>query len=261
MDVRRTLFMELVLLAVVVTATTAHAQRVPAEPPEVKEPAAASAGARGTLRTLERPHTIAEFEAGVIALPTAPISPGRIGGDTPLLKNIVRGDATLQTGLHVLYRWSRDYAIGAGALFAPSPTSDSDYDNRGGLRRAHSRSYLFFGIEGRYSPLVNERFEVWLGLSSGAVIVADRFSTDGEDIPGILGKRELTIRTEGLAVGAQLGANYNISERVFVGSTFRGYHWILPGDPRCSPIGDCATLSGAVHAFELGLKFGYRVPL
>src|ERR1700730_3651571 len=53
-------------------------------------------------RIIDRPHTIAEFEAGIIALPTAPISAGQSGGSTPF-GTIGRGDATLQMGLHVLY--------------------------------------------------------------------------------------------------------------------------------------------------------------
>src|SRR5262245_11392966 len=63
-------------------------------------------------RIIDRPHTVAELEAGIIALPNAPISQGQRGGDTPLpfVEKIGRGDATMQTGIHVLYRWSRSYA-------------------------------------------------------------------------------------------------------------------------------------------------------
>jgi hypothetical protein len=35
----------------------------------------------------------------------------------------------------------------------------------------------------------------------------------------------------------------------------------LPKSPRCSSIGDCATLGGAVLVLELGLTIGYRLPL
>jgi len=213
-------------------------------------------------RIIDRPHTIAELEAGIIALPNAPISPGQRGGDTPIVGKIGRGDATLQTGIHVLYRWHRDYVIGAGAIFAPSPTSDDQYGGLTALKRSHSRSYLFLGMEGRYIPLHYKYFEAWVGLSSGAVIVADRFTTEaGAEVPPILGTRDVTIRTEGFAIGAQMGGTYYLSENWLAGANLRGYHWILPDTRECSPIGDCATLSGSVQVFELGLTIGYRLAL
>lgn len=213
-------------------------------------------------RIIDRPHTIAELEAGLIALPNAPISPGQRGGDTPLLPKIGRGDATLQTGIHVLYRWNRNYAIGAGALFAPSPTSDKEYGGLTALRRTHARSYFFLGMEGRYIPVHYRYFEAWVGLSTGAVIIADRFTTEaGDEVPPILGTRDVTIRTEGLAVGAQLGGSYYLTENWIAGANLRGYQWLLPESRRCSSIGDCATLRGSVQAFELGLTIGYRLPL
>jgi hypothetical protein len=225
-------------------------------------PAAAPREDDALARIIDRPHTIAEIEAGVIALPNAPISKGQRGGDTPLVGKIGRGDATLQTGIHVLYRWSRDYAIGAGAIFAPSPTSDTQYGGLSGLQRTHSRSYLFLGMEGRYVPVHVRVFEAWIGLSSGAVIVADRFTTEVSDkVPSILGTPDVTIRTEGFAIGAQLGGSYYLSENWIAGANLRGYHWLLPEKPGCSSIGDCATLRGAVQVFELGLTIGYRLPL
>lgn len=213
-------------------------------------------------RIIDRPHTVAELEAGIIALPNAPISPGQRGGDTPLVGKIGRGDATMQTGIHVLYRWSRDYAIGAGAIFAPSPTSDEQYGGLTALRRTHARSYFFLGMEGRYVPLHYKYFEAWVGLSAGAVIIADRFTTEaGSEVPAILGTRDVTIRTEGFALGAQGGGTYYLSENWLAGANLRGYHWILPDTPRCSAIGDCATLGGSVLVLELGLTIGYRLPL
>ena len=57
-------------------------------------------------RIIDRPHTIAELELGGIALPTAPISQKQTSGDI----SILRGDVTVQTGIHILYRWNRDFA-------------------------------------------------------------------------------------------------------------------------------------------------------
>lgn len=213
-------------------------------------------------RIIDRPHTVAELEAGIIALPNAPISPGQRGGDTPIVGRIGRGDATLQTGIHVLYRWSRHYAIGAGAVFAPSPTSDEQYGGLAALRRTHARSYFFLGMEGRYVPFHYKYFEAWVGVSAGGVIIADRFTTEaGSEVPAILGTRDVTIRTEGFALGVQGGGTYYLSENWLAGANLRGYHWILPDTRSCSVIGDCATLGGSVLVMELGLTIGYRLPL
>jgi len=93
------------------------------------------------------------------------------------------------------------------------------------------------------------------------VVVADRFTTETEPVPPILGVPEVTIRTEGLAVGGQIGGSYYLSENWIAGAALRGYDWILPSRVRCSAIGDCATLQGHVLALQLGLTIGYRLPL
>jgi hypothetical protein len=230
-----------------------------AEAAPAPEPTTGAADA-ALSRIIDRPHTVAELEAGIIVLPTAPISKAQSGGDTPF-GTIGRGDATVQTGLHVLYRWDRSWAAGAGALFAPSPTSDSAGGIRG-LARTHSRSYFFIGGEGRFIPLHYRFLEAWVGVSVGGVVIADRFSTDaGDKVAPILGTQQSTVRTEGFAFGAQFGGTYFLSENWIAGLNFRIYDWILPDTRRCSSIGDCATLTGAVEALELGLTLGYRLPL
>jgi opacity protein-like surface antigen len=209
---------------------------------------------------ITRPHTIMELEGGIIALPGAPISNAQRGGDTPIGR-VGRGDATMQTGAHVLYRFNKNYVVGAGVIFSPFGTSDDQYGGGSHLARTHTRSYLFLGAEGRYVPLRYKSFEGWFGVSGGGVIVADRFHTDAPVVPPILGVPDVTIRTEGFAVGLQVGATYYISENWIAGANLRGYHWILPEGRQCSPIGDCATLAGSLQVFELGLTIGYRLPL
>jgi len=208
-----------------------------------------------------RPHTVAAIEAGIIALPNAPISSGQRGGSTPLGR-IGEGDATLQTGLHLLFRATPMWAFGASALFGPSPTSDDQYGGLGGLRRTHSRSYLLLGGDVRYFPVTLKWVEFWVGLTGGGVVIADRFTTDdAPNVPQILGTKDVTVRTEGLAVGAQAGVDWMFADRFVAGLAFRGDRWFLPNTPACTSIGDCATLVGVVSAIEIGLTLGYRIPL
>jgi hypothetical protein len=218
---------------------------------------------------LDRPHTVAEFEAGIVALPGAPISAANKGGATPIGR-VGSGDATLMTGLHFVYRPTRDWAIGAGALFAPRPTNDHNYyGGLSSLPRTHSRSYLVLGGEGRYFMAHIRWLEAWAGVTAGAVIVGDRYSIDSApQVPGILdpngGTNTTTTSTQGLALGGQLGADYLITDQWVLGLTFRGNAWFLPtlkGTSQCDALGDCPTLSGTVAAFEVGLGVGYRIPL
>jgi hypothetical protein len=218
------------------------------------------------LLLLDRPHTVAEIEAGIIVLPSAPISAANRGGATPL-GPVGNGDATVQTGMHLIYRPTREWAIGAGALFAPNPTSNTGFGT-GLLKRTHSRSYLFLGAEGRYFPVHSRWFEAWVGLTAGGLIVADRFATDDAPaVPSILGTNTVTVSTEGFAIGGQIGANYFITDQWVVGLTLRGDSWFLPTqkpfsqETSCDPIGDCPTLTGTVAAFEMGISVGYRIPL
>jgi hypothetical protein len=217
---------------------------------------------------LDRPHTIAELEAGVLALPSAPVSAANRGGSLPFGQTLFKGDATLNVGIHLLYRPVRDWSVGASAAFAPTPTSDSAYlSGTGTLPRTHSRSYLFLGGEARYYPLRYRWFEGWVGLSAGLQVVADRFETAGQDVPAILGSREVTVRTEGFSFGVQAGADYLLTDSWVMGLALRANRWLLPNevdphsDPACSSIGDCPTLTGTIAAFEIGLTIGYRIPL
>ncbi len=214
---------------------------------------------------LDRSHTVAEAEAGIIALPTAPISLQNRGGKTPI-GPVGNGDATIEVGAHILYRADRAWALGAGVTFAPKPTSDPNYGGAGKLVRTHSRSYLFLGGEVRYFPFRSRWIEFWLGATGGTIVIADRFTTnDAPTVPAVLGTNQITVNTGGLALGGQTGLDYLIPDRLKVGLAVGGDAWLLPNQNNqtssCDAIGDCPTLHGAVAAFELGVTIGYRIPL
>jgi hypothetical protein len=209
-----------------------------------------------------RPHTVAEAEGGAIILPTAPVSPSQRGGNLPF--HIGKGDATIMTGLHLLFRGGPVWAIGAGALFAPHPTSDTEYGLGGAdnLPRTHSRSYLYVGGEGRYFPIHTRYFDVWGGVTAGGIILADRFYNNAATpVPAILGVPEITVSTQGYALGAEIGGNWIATEHIVVGLTLRADIWFLPTAAQCSAFNDCAQLTGKIQAFEMGLTVAYRIAL
>jgi outer membrane protein W len=228
--------------------------------------AAAPEGSPSSMSPRDRPHTVAVVEAGIIALPAAPISAAFQGGKTPF-GPVGKGDATLLTGLHLLYRANRDWSFGAVGVFAPNPTSDTTTVN--GLRRTHSRNYLFLGGEVRYYPFRLRWLEAWVGVTAGGVIIADRFSTDAPPVPAFLGTTTVTVSTEGFGAGLQVGADYLITDQWVLGLALRADQWILPTnnqkpftqDSSCDTLGDCPTLTGGVQAFEFGITLGYQLAL
>ena len=251
-------------LATTSTAPTSSAAPAPAPAPSSSMPPAKSTvpiAMEKPLTITERRHTMAVLEGGIIALPNAPISASQRGGSVPFT-TVGHGDATIQTGVRLLYRGGKDWIIGVGALFGPAPTTDSEYGGLKQLPRTHARDYMVFSGEGRYIPIRTGSFEGWVGLQAGGVVVGDRFTTEaGDDVPSIVGKKEVTINTEGFMVGIQAGLNWNFAERWGAGVVVRGNQWILPSSATCSPIGDCSTLQGSVQSFDAGLSIGYRIPL
>ncbi len=255
------------------------ARRAGADEPEPKEPASnGESGGHGVQVGApeghsdvdasdwigRRKHTIAELELGFIALPNAPISSSEKGGNLPVFGTIGHGDATASLGLHLLFRGGADWAIGAGALFGPNPTADTSQTNN--ITRTHSRDYLWMGGEARYIPLRLRTVEGWVGIAVGGVVVADRFTTQTQPVPSDLGTSQVTVRSEGFSLGLQIGGDWDVTEHVVLGLALRFDNWILPTFPsqvngQCTPIGDCATLSGPVTEIEFGLRLGYRIPL
>jgi hypothetical protein len=234
-------------------------------------PRAASAQAETTSdhpSLLDRPHTIAILEAGIIALPTAPISPSNRGGSTPI-GHIGSGDATVETGLHLLYRATREWAFGAGALFAPNPTSEHNFEGTSGLlSRTHSRSYLFMGVEARYFAIRSRWVEGWFGISGGALIISDRFTDDNAPTaPPLVGTSTVSVSTEGFSLGVGAGVDYLVTDNWVIGIALGAERWLLPNqkpfsqETSCDPFGDCPTLTGSVAAFSGGLTVGYRIAL
>ncbi len=105
-----------------------------------------------------------------------------------------------------------------------------------------------------------------MGATGGTIVVADRYTTNSApSVPSLLGTNQINVSTGGLAIGAQTGLDYLITDSLVVGLAARGDWWVLPNENNqassCDAIGDCPTLHGGVAAFELGLTVGYRIAL
>jgi hypothetical protein len=94
-------------LAVLTAAPGAAGQAAPGTP-QPTTPSTPGPDAKHDHPSLvDRPHTVAELEAGIISLPSAPISSAYQGLATPL-GTVGSGDTTYQTGVHLLYRANGD---------------------------------------------------------------------------------------------------------------------------------------------------------
>jgi hypothetical protein len=209
----------------------------------------------------QRVHTLAELSLGVLALPFAPLSERRRGGSF-FIGPIGRGDATPLLGLNVRVHDGQWFAAGAALQLGISPTSDDQYGGSTGLVRVHSRSYMTLEGEARLIPFRSGRFEGWFGGAGGVAIISDRFATDaGLQKPTVLGVQTYSLGTQGLLLGLRGGVSWNAFESLAVGLVLKGDMWVLPSEGRCTPIGDCAAVTGINAAFQLALTVGYRIPL
>ena len=87
-------------------------------------------------------------------------------------------------------------------MLALLPTTDAPRDDPPGIPRDHSRGYFTVESIARYYPIAGPRFESWLGLTGGLVVVSDSFKNqETESDRQLVGPRGATIRTEGITAG------------------------------------------------------------
>jgi hypothetical protein len=205
-------------------------------------------------RSYDRPYTLAQLGVGFLILPSADVClKGR-----PCSK----GDMSVQLDFWQLYRANRSFAIGAGASLALKPTTDNP-PSAAGIDRSHTRSYFLVEAVGRYYWLSPGWMESWLGLTVGGVVVSDRYSVDGGETSNVslIGPGSSTVRTEGGAFGAQLGAQWTISANWAAGASVRYARWFLPSQPATNVFQDRATLTDQQGMLDVGVHCSYRIPL
>jgi hypothetical protein len=203
-------------------------------------------------RSFDQPHTMAEIGLGLLTLPAASVC---------LPAGCSNGDTSLEANIWQMYRAGR-FAVGAGATFAISPTTDSFRAQAGGFERTHARSYFLVEAQGRYYALSLDQVEAWIGVTAGGVIVSDRYSTaNAPSGVAFIGPGASTVRTEGLTLGPLVGATWAFALNWSFGGTLRYSRWFLPRAPASTVFGDIATLTATQDVFAFGLCFEYRIAL
>jgi hypothetical protein len=234
-----------VLVAVTASCQLARAQ---GQTPDLTEPRVISG-----FHALDRPTGIAEAGFGWLTLPGANVcSPA----------GCKAGDTSFELDAWQLYRQNLRLAFGAGFLLALIPTTDAPPRDPNGIERDHSRKYLTLEGMLRYYPYVGQRFELWLGLTGGLVVVSDRFVVDDNyDDKPLIGPPGVTIRTEGGALGLAVGGAYELSKNWSVGGSLRFGNWFLPDLPATDTLEDKASVAGRNSVFSLGFNVAYRISL
>lgn len=202
------------------------------------------------------PYTMFELRGGVLALPAATVCPTS-------LDECDTGEVSLTVGLANYYQFG-PYGFGAGINWATTLRNDAA---RGApnLERDHARSYFLIEAYFRYLFVREKKWEFWASGSVGGVGINDSWTTKGDREPvaevQFIGPKANTIGTIGFSFGPGIGGAYMLVENLSLGASLRYENWILPFEPKTSPEGDVASLSGRVDMIDLSLTLAYRLPI
>jgi hypothetical protein len=196
-------------------------------------------------------HGMAEMGVGLLTLPGAEVCIAQKLGCS-------KGDTSLALSGWPLFRRGR-FAAGAGVTMGLTSSTDPPNNDTPDIPRDHTRRYFSVEVTGRYYAPFTERFEGWVGITTGLGVVNDSFqSQKGISEQAIVGPRSLTLLTEGYTIGVAAGLAYAIAENWRFGGGMRVSSWFLPTTPVKDPLGDEASLKGRVTTVELGVTLGYR---
>ncbi len=208
-------------------------------------------------RQLYKPHTQAEFGIGMLTLPTTDIC--LTAPDT-----CTKGDTSPDAYVWTLYRANEKFAIGAGVNLALPSGEDAPQQSAAGINRTHTRRYLLIDAVARYYALHLDWLEGWVGVTGGGVVINDQYQNKtaaNPSAPPLLGPTGIAVGTEGLSAGLAAGMGWAFAMNWSLEGSIRSAWWVLPSHKACAPTGDCATLSGAVAMFSLGIGIAYRISL
>jgi len=172
---------------------------------------------------------MAEFGIGALTLPGAQICGAAPAGEAP---ECTEGDASFLIEAWPLYRPNLRFAFGAGITLGLIPVTipEQQQPTDQTIERDHSRSYFTVEAMGRYYLWVGEVTEFWAGVTTGLVVVSDRFVVESGVLAdrALVGPQGVTIRTEGLAIGIALGGAYALSDNWSLSAALRYGQWFLP---------------------------------
>jgi hypothetical protein len=196
-------------------------------------------------------HGMAEFGVGLFTLPGAQVCIERQAGCS-------RGDASLAVSAWPTFRRG-NFAAGAGAMLGITSSTDAPHNDPPDVPRDHSRRYLSIEVTARYYLPLGDRFDGWVGVTTGLGVVNDIFQVQKglTDVAGV-GPRSAVLVTEGFTLGLGVGFSYEMAEHWLIGGNARVSNWFLPTTPLKSPFGDEASLTGRVTALDIGLTVAYR---
>jgi hypothetical protein len=204
--------------------------------------------------SLDRPHTLVDVGLGALTVPDKRLC---------ITTTCTTTDLTLLIALRHFYKWNRRWGVGAGISWGLRPgTEDATLPGSDGLAapRTHARNYFSVAAHGRYYPIAGDLFDVWTGVSSGIIVVSDRYATEQ---PGtsLIGARSIHVASEGFMAGLGIGADWALARNWTVGAWTSPMLWRFPSKPGCVQTNECGSVSGTLFSFETGLSVTYRVRL
>jgi hypothetical protein len=202
--------------------------------------------ARGAF---QRPHTVAEFDAGVLTLPGAEVC--------------VRADdcnaasPALLVSAWPLYRAHERFTFGAGLTIGFNPARDVN-DGESPVPRRHSSTFFVAEATARYLPWASNGFQAWLGVTTGLIVVSDAFRIErNQPEQRRVGDTGSSLASEGLALGGAAGATWALTSRLRLGGNLRLATWLLPEVPKRTALGDTASLSGVIPVLAVAVTLSY----
>jgi hypothetical protein len=197
----------------------------------------------------KRPHPVVVFDTGVL------LTPGTEVCLRP--ENCTDPRPGLLFNAWPLYRTSERFEFGAGLGFGLTPKHEV-IDLTSQVPRTHTSNVFMAEGAARYLPITGPLFETWLGVTTGFMVLNDRFQIEqNQPEQHFVGENGSSLSSEGFALGAAAGMNWALGSGIHLGGMLRGGLWFLPSTPKRTALGDTASLDGVVPMLAVGLTLGY----
>lgn len=196
-------------------------------------------------------HGMAEFGVGYLTLPGAQVCSSANAA-------CGKGDSSLALSAWPMFRLG-NFAAGAGVMLGVTSSANAPHNEPPDIQRDHSRRYFSLEGAGRYFIPIGRRFDGYVGVTTGLIVLNDFFLVQ-EALSGyaLVGPRASELLTEGFSIGAMAGLHYEVAEHWVIGAWGRYSNWFLPDNPVHTPFGDEASLRGRVTAVDVTLTAAFK---